>query len=121
MRNLQFELARTLLDGLTESEWEFLQEHREDVAYRAAFERWTSRRGFWHVTAERATTDGRSILTIERHDGLRVTDRVLVEATEVDGFVEKVLEHAEAVRAAEQQRVRQDETVVIVHGTQVKG
>jgi hypothetical protein len=121
MRNLHLDLAMTLLEGLTESEWEFLQEHRQSEQYRATFERWTARHGTWHVSHQRAATDGRNLIAVERRDGVRVTDRVYVEAQEVDGFVERVLEHAEIVRAAEQERARQDETVIIVHGTQVKG
>lgn len=109
MDDLHLRLASALLKDLTDAEWAFLNDYRESEGYREALKKWQERRGA-RVSHQRELTDGRNVLCVEQWYGLRVTDRVIVEASQVDRFVEQVLDAAERVRAAEQQRGRCDPT-----------
>lgn len=105
MDDLHLRIANALLKDLTDAEWAFLNDYRESDSYREALRKWQEQRGV-RVSHQRELTDGRNVLAIEQWYGLRVTDRVVVEAGQLDRFVEKVLDQAEAVRAAEQARGR---------------
>jgi hypothetical protein len=115
MDDLQLRLAKALLGDLTETEWDFLEQYRKSDDYREALRKFQEDRG-WRVSNQRELLDGRNVLAIEQWHGLRVSDRVVVEVAHLDRFVERVLDCAERVRAAEQARWRGDPTAAIRTG-----
>lgn len=89
---------------LTGAELDFLKFYRNSVEYQREFARWQKKR-LWRISTNNETTDGRNILIVEALENtFCVTDRIIVEADRLDEFVERTLECAERVRAAEQER-----------------
>jgi hypothetical protein len=89
---------------VTAEELMFLEDYRQSADYQRALGEWRSKQK-WEISAAKEGPDGRNALLVEGTENkMRVTNRIIVEANEVDRFVERALECAEQVRAAEQGR-----------------
>ena len=89
---------------ITEAELDFLEEYRETPEYQDALTAFNKKMQ-WRVKNHKEATDGRNVLIVESlQDGLRVLNQIIIEPHRIDEFIEKTLEAAEKVRAAEQER-----------------